>query len=829
MDKHVRCSFFTRGFCAALWVRGLLLASLLLIAGCGDDEGDVVTSSTTATSKTDASGTLADASLLPRPTLPTGTCRVYTSQPGFSLLVDGQPVHDEQGNLITTPCEVTALSGARELTLFREGHGDQIEIVAFSKDGEKVFATEAAQPNATSSVLAAPYYNAKIGEPIALDSLNSSGAEFDPCVSEDGLFIYFAADRGEGRGVFMATRSSPFEPFDEPELLKLSSSSDSRRTPGATLDGLLLVYAVPEKASVWSLTREDVLGEFDSKQALRASRNANAPWVSSQILGDGLRLYWVEQSPDGSMQAFSSNRTQRGQPFKKTFKVSLAGVHPCLSADGLRQYAFDGKTLTRSRRLSVKSKFVTTQTIAELDLPNYKASPSHRQYFLSDNEQWLFYCDDPLAGGDLHMLRVSRTPGWGVVAVGKTIPDRVIATAAAADKPADDVEKAKPVDPRSLSLPYTAHRTSLRKLLLERKYDEARRLIGQVAEATQLKDDAELIAWDAADLGQLDAFWLDVERALTELKPDDDVRIGSAKLKFVSFADGTIVAKSKSSEVVREMTALSAVNLLALFDRVNSNDDALAQRNAATFLFYDSKTRARSYALRVDRAADAGREFAEQLGERRYRQAEQEFQRGNFSPGLGFLNDITNVAPGSQALSRAAKLRESLYGFVKWNTVGPRKWKVAENTYEAELGRSPNSMLVSPRTYENFELTLEWKTVGGTGQGGVFFRYSGQGSPYKNALKIQFASDYGVTGDAFATGALFGIEAPRVNAVKAPGEWNTLLMRVRGDEVSVTINNRLALETTIAKPELPPNGLVALDGSVGGITYRKMLLSELPE
>ena len=61
--------------------------------------------------------------------------------------------------------------------------------------------------------------NLAVGEAVPLHALNTIGNEFDPFVTSDGLAIYFAADRAEGRGIFTAARPSPLHPFEEPRLL----------------------------------------------------------------------------------------------------------------------------------------------------------------------------------------------------------------------------------------------------------------------------------------------------------------------------------------------------------------------------------------------------------------------------------------------------------------------------------------------------------------------------------------------------------------------------------------------------------------------------------
>jgi hypothetical protein len=47
--------------------------------------------------------------------------------------------------------------------------------------------------------------------------------------------------------------------------------------------------------------------------------------------------------------------------------------------------------------------------------------------------------------------------------------------------------------------------------------------------------------------------------------------------------------------------------------------------------------------------------------------------------------------------------------------------------------------------------------------------------------------------------------------------------------VKATINGTLALDTALADPNMPQAGYICLDGEQGGISYRRILLYELPQ
>ncbi|NQV29240.1 MAG: DUF1080 domain-containing protein [Rhodopirellula sp.] len=810
----------------------LLIAVPMLLPSGGSDISQSDSDGVPAV--TEGSGeTTARVLTLPPPQFSTGIVRVYTPEPGFAVMVDGEPIRGADGEFVTTPCAVTTEQGARSVTVFREGAFDLSRVVDVSDESEVTLEPSSDAAGGGSDVLKAPYLNADIGKPIALTSLNSSHPETDPYVTPDRLSIWFVGDREDGRGLFVATRLSPFHDFDEPRLV--SRSADLPATPSITDDSLYIVYAVPEKARLMALARANPLAGFDGKDALRYSSSLAPTWTSSQILGDGLRLYWVEETGDGEVRTLTSSRVRRTDVFGKTLKVQLAGTHPCMSRDGLRQYTFDGKTLTRYRRTSTTKAFIEDGVIAELDLAGYHHSQQHRQFFVSSDEQWLFYCDNPVTGGDLFMVRLSAGPKWGVAPRGKSIPPkRVVVVATTEPDPTEMIvpekPKPKPVDPRTLPLPYTSHRKAFTTLLDARQYDEAAGLLRNAQANSELQKFTEQLAWDEEDLQTIRSFWSDLEKSAVDIKPGEAVRIGTLQLEVVGFENGVLVGKRGDTEIRKKLIEIPATELSGIFDAGVDKANEQAQYRYGVLLAYESKALERARVQRFERCADLAATFKGLLARRKLAQAIAELERANFGQGVGFLKETKALAAGTPVAAEAQKLEEDLYEYVKWRTVGPRKWKIEGNSYEADNERANGSLLVSEKEYRNFELSLEWKTLDTlTAQGGVFFHYPGRGELVDFAHKIHLSNDSGKGADQYSSGSLFGQDGPDENAVKPAGEWNTLEIKVVDKKVTVIINGKKVLETTATKETVPARGLICLDGFAGGITYRKILLSELPE
>lgn len=838
---------------AGLSVGGVLLLLLVVLlfvpfGGAPESEPRETDESTTAENDGDGppeeSGATAesrpDPAEVPRPDPPTGVCRVYTADPGFFVLIDGEPARTQEGELLTTPCAVTVARGRHTLTVARDGFQDADRRVDVQDETEVVFESLAeVSGDSTDSVLAAPYFEAPVGEPIPLDSLNTPARELDPFVSADGTTIWFVSDRPEGTGIYMATRGTRYEEFGAPRLLELSRGSrDLPASPSATADGLSVAYAVPAQARIWALTRTGSAdAEFTDKTPLKYSKKSEAVWPAAQIGGDGLRLYWTEDEQD-QVRVLTASRSSSGGEFGEASEIVLPGDSPCLSPDGLRQYVFDGRQLERALRADPDAPFSKTEVVAEVELPDYVPAADRRQYFVSEDEQWLFYCADPQDEADLAMVRLSQGPGWGVVPHGETIPPRKAATEVAESKPkmekpsasgSETSEPEQPADPRTQPLPYAEHRREFTALLAERQYDRAVERTQQALADPQFDDDREQLRWDLEEARQARGFWDVVREAFRKLSPGDPLRIGSVKVEFVKLEDDTVVAKARTKEVSKSLRELEPANLLDIVDRFTAETDTQARMRAAVFLYYDRQGSRDRAMERLAKAGQAGEEFLSRRARRKLHLARQEIGRQNMGAALDLIERVIENERSDESVQQARQMRESLYGKTEWRPVGPRNWKKpAPGTYVATLERQPRALLVSPRQYENFELRLEWKAEGLTGQGGVFFGYPGNGPPYENAYKLHLANDHGLKPDQFVTGSLFGMEAPDVNAARPEGEWNSLVLRVQNEEVRATINGKQVLETILLSEDVTAKGYVALDGIVGGITYRRTLLVELP-
>jgi hypothetical protein len=773
----------------------------------------------------------------PLPQFEVATCRVYTAEPGWNVFVDGSPVRNADGELLRTPCEVQASPGAHTVAVARSGHLDQSREVLFAPNAEVVFDASLSRTG-ESALLSAPYFNLGVGEAIPLHALNTIGNEFDPFLTSDGLAIYFAADRAEGRGLYTATRPSPLHPFEEPRLLRLTSSSDGVASPSLDAAGLRIVYTLPAKGRLRALIRSSPLAEFEAPQILLSDPEEDARYPSAQILSSGDRLYFTRERQGIVETRVAFAQPNPREPFGQVRIVQIPGEHPRLSSDGLRQYLFDGRQLRRARRSAIHLPFGGTELIAEVSAPNFVPSRGHRQFCVSDDEQWLFYSDDPLGSGDLWMLRLSLGPAWGVPLLGKTIEPRSLA--AAAPPPAPETQPFEPPtpapgvpppppDPRRQPLPYVAFRQQLLEAAAARDFDKALELIDSAQADPRLAEAAELVEWDRQDVQQLIQFWQEVEAAVRDLRPGDRLRLGAVAVEFESYAEGVLTAKARTTSVQKRLAELDAGSIISLVDKRLTDAEPALKFRAALFLTYAGDGTSSRRRTLLTESGPLGEEFEERLAQREVVLAQQELARENIAAALTRIEQLEQHSPKSAAAAQGAALRERLYQRTEWRPVGPRRWTTGPlGEWTASEERVEGALLLSPRELERFELMLEYRINSDIGSGGVYFRYSGSGRLDRNALKVQLSNDAGMAPHQYCTGSLFAVQAPRVNAARPLGEWNTFHMSVDGDRLRVQINGQEVLRMTFPTSGLPPAGYVALDGVRGGITYRKIILSDQP-
>jgi hypothetical protein len=160
-----------------------------------------------------------------------------------------------------------------------------------------------------------------------------------------------------------------------------------------------------------------------------------------------------------------------------------------------------------------------------------------------------------------------------------------------------------------------------------------------------------------------------------------------------------------------------------------------------------------------------------------------------------------------------------------WQAVPPAHltgWVVREGALTALAG-APD--LISEKKFTNFVVDAEYRIEPHTNTGIVL----------RGRYEVQIADDSDRPSSNRGTGAILGRIAPSLNAEKPAGEWQALVIRLVGREVTVVLNgirviNRqsvdgptsIALDTNEADP-----GPILLQGNRGTVEFRRIVVYPL--
>ena len=136
------------------------------------------------------------------------------------------------------------------------------------------------------------------GQPVDLGTIiNSPVNEGGPCISADGLELYFTSDLPVGgkMNIYVARRTAKDEPWQEPILLNENVNGLPRSlwSPNISADGLVLFFDYGD--GIWMTRRE----------------TSSDPWQEAVDIGPMINTWYAEAaavSHDGSMLYFSSDR-----------------------------------------------------------------------------------------------------------------------------------------------------------------------------------------------------------------------------------------------------------------------------------------------------------------------------------------------------------------------------------------------------------------------------------------------------------------------------------------------------------------------------------------
>ena len=165
-----------------------------------------------------------------------------------------------------------------------------------------------------------------------------------------------------------------------------------------------------------------------------------------------------------------------------------------------------------------------------------------------------------------------------------------------------------------------------------------------------------------------------------------------------------------------------------------------------------------------------------------------------------------------------------------WEVYGTEKWYVEEGVLVSESGPDAQyGYLATKEHYKHFELTLEFQQEA-NGNSGVFIRSTVEGTKV-SGWQVEVAPPGKHTGgvyESYGRGWLIKPTEDKEAALKM-GEWNTMKIRVVGDQLTSWLNGAEMVSITDAKIG-EGEGSIALQIHDGGgikVKWRNLMLKEI--
>lgn len=165
-----------------------------------------------------------------------------------------------------------------------------------------------------------------------------------------------------------------------------------------------------------------------------------------------------------------------------------------------------------------------------------------------------------------------------------------------------------------------------------------------------------------------------------------------------------------------------------------------------------------------------------------------------------------------------------------WEVYGTEKWFVEDGLLVCESGPDKGyGYFATKKTYKDFDLTLEFLQEA-NGNSGVFFRSSIEGTKITGwqAEVAPPGHDTGGVYESYGRGWLVKPDPEKDKALKM-GEWNTMRIKVVGDQVTTWVNGTEMVSFSDEKIG-QASGSIALQIHDGGgirVKWRNLMIEEL--
>ncbi len=151
---------------------------------------------------------------------------------------------------------------------------------------------------------------------------------------------------------------------------------------------------------------------------------------------------------------------------------------------------------------------------------------------------------------------------------------------------------------------------------------------------------------------------------------------------------------------------------------------------------------------------------------------------------------------------------------------GLEHWTTQDWRFDYDGGSKTEAVrLWSEKSYGDFELIADWRFTGEgetpeAGESGIILRGS---EDHRIVIGSGTGGSRGFTSNV----------TPKARADSAPGEWNRFLITLKGDRLSVVLNEQTVVDQAQV-PQLPEQGPLALVGQGAPLQFANLYIKELP-
>jgi len=266
-------------------------------------------------------------------------------------------------------------------------------------------------------------------------TVNSSHLDAGPCISADGLSLYFNSDRPGGSGgidLWVTTRDTIDDEWGTPvNLGPTVNSSSNDGIPSFSADDLTLYFNSNRPGGyggmdIWFTTRTTTSETWSKPMNLGPIVNSSSNEFRVSISADGLSLYFDSRRPAGyggwdlwiTTRATTDDNWSTPINLGPTVNSSAESAAPTISADGLALffacnrpgwYGGDGDIWVASRRTTTEPWGEPANLGPIVNSSVFDGTPS-----ISANSSTLYFCSNRPGGLGKHDLwQVSIRPVLG--------------------------------------------------------------------------------------------------------------------------------------------------------------------------------------------------------------------------------------------------------------------------------------------------------------------------------------------------------------------------------------------------------------------------------